>query len=70
VHLGRTGRVAEIALPLAGLAVAGYVLYHNIWPVPASPFDVFPYVVAGWLAVGVLLALRPATRAAPAGSPG
>jgi amino acid transporter len=70
VHLGRTRRIAEIALPLAGLAVAGYVLYHNIWPVPASPFDVFPYVVAGWLALGVLLALRPVTRAAPAGSPG
>jgi hypothetical protein len=33
--------------------VAGYVLYHNIWPVPASPYDAFPYVVAGWLVVGV-----------------
>jgi hypothetical protein len=40
-------------LPLAGIAVAGYVLYHHIWPVPASPYDAFPYVVAVWLVVGV-----------------
>jgi len=34
---------------VAGMAVAGYVLYHNVWPVPDFPFDVFPYVVAAWL---------------------
>jgi sorbitol-specific phosphotransferase system component IIC len=26
-------------------------------PAPASPFDVFPYVVAGWLLVGLGIAL-------------
>jgi amino acid transporter len=51
--LAEKGSRAELALPLAGIAVAGYVLYHNIWPVPASPYDAFPYVVAGWLVVGV-----------------
>jgi amino acid transporter len=45
----------ELALPAAGIVVAGYVLYHNLWPVPPSPFDVFPYVVAAWLASGVAL---------------
>ena len=40
-------------LPLAGIAVALYVLYHNVYPVPDSPYNAFPYVVAGWLAVGV-----------------
>jgi amino acid transporter len=48
---------AELVFPVAGIAVAGYVLYHNIWPVPDFPFDVFPYVVAAWLAVGIVLAL-------------
>jgi amino acid transporter len=53
-HLG--GRAA---IPcLLGLAIALYTLYRNVWPVPPSPFDVFPYVVAGWIAVGVALALR------------
>jgi amino acid transporter len=44
----------ELVLPAAGIAVAGYVLYHNLWPVPASPFDVFPYIVAAWLAIGIV----------------
>jgi hypothetical protein len=43
----------EVVLPAAGIGVAGYVLYHNLWPVPASPFDVFPYIVAAGLAIGV-----------------
>jgi amino acid transporter len=51
---GRGAR-AELLLPAAGIAVAGYVLYHNIWPVPDPPFDVFPYLVAGWLVAGAAL---------------
>jgi amino acid transporter len=47
----------EIVLPLAGLAIVGYVLYRNLHPAPPSPFDVFPYVVAAWLAAGVIIAL-------------
>ena len=54
--LARGGARGELLLPLAGLAVAGYVLYHHLWPVPPSPYDVFPYLVAGWLVVGVVLA--------------
>jgi hypothetical protein len=45
----------ERVLPAAGIAVAGYVLYHNLWPVPASPFDVFPYIAAAWLAAGIVV---------------
>jgi amino acid transporter len=50
------GRRLELAMPAAGIAVASYVLYHNLMPVPPSPFDVFPYLVAAWLAVGVVIA--------------
>ena len=42
-------------IPLAGIAVAGYVLYHNIYPVPPSPFDLFPYLVGAWLVIGALV---------------
>jgi amino acid transporter len=55
--LTRGGRPWEVVIPLAGIAVAGYVLYHNIYPVPASPFDRFPYLVGAWLLVGVLVIL-------------
>ena len=54
--LAARGAGAELALPVAGIAVAGYVLYHNVWPVPDSPYNAFPYIVAGWLVLGVGLA--------------
>src|SRR5207248_1812442 len=47
----------EIVLPLGGLAIVGYTLYRNLHPAPPSPFDVFPYVVAAWILVGVVLAI-------------
>jgi len=53
--LGRGRHPLEALIPLVGIAVAGYVLYHNVYPVPASPFDLFPYLVGAWLLVGVLL---------------
>src|SRR3954465_1871176 len=57
--LAARGSRLELVLPLAGIAVALYVLYHNVYPVPHSPYDAFPYVVAGWLAVGVAFAAWP-----------
>jgi amino acid transporter len=56
--LATKGARAELLLPLAGIAVALYVLYHNVYPVPDSPYDAFPYVVAGWLVIGVGLTFR------------
>jgi amino acid transporter len=56
-HFARTGRRRETLFPVAGLAVALYVLYHNVRPVPPSPFDVFPYLVAAWLALGIALSV-------------
>ncbi len=44
-------------LPVGGAAVALYVLYRNLIPAPAFPYDLFPYIVAGWLLIGVTLAL-------------
>ena len=37
----------EAVLPMVGTGVAGFVLYHNVWPVPDAPYRYFPYVVAG-----------------------
>jgi hypothetical protein len=61
--LARGRRPWEVVVPLAGIAVACYVLYHNVHPVPPSPFDLFPYLVGGWLAIGLLvIALVPGLR--------
>jgi hypothetical protein len=49
------GAHIQAVLPVLGTAVAGYVLYRNVWPVPPAPFRYFPYAVAGWLGVGLAL---------------
>jgi amino acid transporter len=49
----RRARMVEIVFPLVGIGFAVYTLYKNVWPVPPSPFDLFPYIVAAWLALGV-----------------
>jgi amino acid transporter len=46
----------DVVLPLAGAAAAGYTIYRNVYPAPASPFDVFPWIVLGWLALGTAAA--------------
>jgi amino acid transporter len=55
LFLGHETRAAlwELVLPVAGIAFAVYTLYKNVWPVPPHPFDLFPYIVAAWLAVGL-----------------
>jgi amino acid transporter len=42
----------DVVLPLGGIAAAGYTIYRNVYPAPASPFDVFPWIVLGWLVLG------------------
>ncbi|MCW2942264.1 MAG: amino acid permease-associated region [Actinomycetia bacterium] len=52
VYLRKIGaRIASTAV-VGGLAAAGmcYVLYKNVWPVPASPYNLLP-----WIFLGVLL---------------
>jgi amino acid transporter len=58
VLLGESGApLWQSAVPVAGIAVAGYVLYRNVVPVPAYPFNLFPYIVGAWLVLGVALVL-------------
>jgi amino acid transporter len=55
-----TSSYRQAAFPVIGASIAGYVLFRNVWPVPAAPYRYFPYAVAGWLLAAVL-----ATIAAP-----
>jgi amino acid transporter len=53
-HLG--GRSPwQVVVPAGGVLIAGFVLYHNVWPVPPPPYKYFPYLVLGWLAAGLVL---------------
>jgi amino acid transporter len=44
---------------IIGLATAAivYTFYKQVWPKPAYPYDVFPLLIAGWAAVGILVTL-------------
>jgi amino acid transporter len=53
-HLGRRSHWQVLA-PAGGVLIAGFVLYHNIWPVPSPPYEYFPYLVVGWLAAGLVI---------------
>jgi amino acid transporter len=49
--------VVGLVVPIGGAAVALYVLYRNLVPAPASPYDVFPYIVLAWLVLGATIAV-------------
>jgi len=53
-HLGRRSPW-QVLPPACGAGIAGFVLYHNVWPVPPRPYEFFPYLVLGWLAAGLLV---------------
>lgn len=48
--------------PVVGLALAAYVLLANIYPVPSFPFNYFPYIVIGYMAMGVGLLISSRRR--------
>jgi hypothetical protein len=46
--------------PIVGTAFLGYVLWKQVYPVPAHPYNLFPYIDLAWLVVGcVYLFSRP-----------
>jgi hypothetical protein len=53
----------EIVFPVIALVVLAYVIYRNVYPAPAFPFNIFPYIAAAWLVVGLgTVLLVPASR--------
>jgi hypothetical protein len=55
-HLGRRS-LLQALLPAGGVLVAGFVLYHNVWPVPPPPYEFFPYIVLAWLIAGLIISV-------------
>lgn len=45
--------IRHAVIPVIGTVMMGAALVGNLYPVPASPYNWFPYVVAGLLVVGV-----------------
>jgi amino acid transporter len=48
-------RLSRFLIPLAAIVLIGYTIKSNVLPVPSAPYNLFPYVVAAWVLVGVVL---------------
>jgi amino acid transporter len=61
VYFTRSGkwRGQQVIPALAGVAML-YVLFNNVYPIPALPYSLFPYLVLAWIVAGlVILFSRP-----------
>jgi amino acid transporter len=45
----------QAIFPIGAVAMLGYTLYSNVYPVPSSPYNAFPYVVAAWLIASLVV---------------
>ena len=65
VYMGVTGAVLAVSLKsrqplwiligLAGTLVLVWPLYNSVYPVPAFPSNLWPYVVVAWIFLGMAL---------------
>ncbi len=49
----RRAPLVEAIIPVMGMALMAYVMYRNVWPIPDSPYNTFPYIVAAWALLGL-----------------
>ena len=56
--------VLHVLFPIAGSAALLFVGYNSLLPWPAAPVGYAPWVVAGWLAIGVAVLLAMSRRGA------
>ena len=54
LHLGRREAVWRVIVPILAIAALVYVIYKNVWPRPAYPYDNFPLMVGGWLLLFII----------------
>ncbi|MGO9904829.1 MAG: hypothetical protein ACLP4R_00635 [Solirubrobacteraceae bacterium] len=47
----------HVVLPLLGIVTFGIPLVGTFYPVPAAPYSWLPYIVLGWLVIGIIVAL-------------
>ena len=56
---GRVGRWKgpQFAIPVLAVLLLAYTLWSNVYPVPAAPYNYFPYLVLAWILAGVVATL-------------
>ena len=48
----------KFVIPIVAILLLGYTLWSNVYPVPAAPYNYFPYVVLVWFVVGIIIVFR------------
>lgn len=48
----------HLVAPIIGIIVMIFPIYSNLWPIPAWPMNLFPYVVFIWLVLGFFIPRR------------
>lgn len=46
-----------VIVPLLAIISLGYTLYSNVYPIPSAPYNYFPYLVIGWIVIGLVIVL-------------
>jgi amino acid transporter len=56
-HPSEFNVVKHGVLPVVGILLMAIPVYGLVWPVPAFPFNVMPYIVGVWIVVAYLIAV-------------
>jgi amino acid transporter len=57
LHVGRREPPWRAAIVVVAGAAIVYTFFKQVSPTPASPYDVFPFVVGGWAVAGIAVTL-------------
>jgi len=55
LHLERREPRWRAAILVLATAAIVYTFYKQVWPRPAHPYDLFPFLVAGWAVIGIVI---------------
>jgi len=47
--------VRHLVVPVLGFLALLWPVYGNLYPVPAFPFNLFPYIAAAWIVLGIIV---------------
>lgn len=52
------GRARVVAVTSAlGIGMVLYLIYNTVYPAPKAPYNLFPYIAAAWLSIGLVIVL-------------
>lgn len=55
MYFRKSKNIINIIIPILSIIALAFVLYSNIYPIPAFPTNLFIYMVLAWIAAGFLL---------------